>query len=674
MPIWGRLPEPGRCIPLIFQPIQIQTIHLPDLNISTTLTVQENQPIGTTVGSFTATDPDANTTFSYSLVAGAGDGNNSLFTLESNGTLKTAALLDFETSPSFSIRVQVSDENNASIDGNFTVLVTNENEAPIITNGTAITLTLQEDGNLTDSTLVATDPDSGDVLTWTFIPDHEGNGSINLSGTGNSPAFLYSPNEHHFGNDFFTARVTDAGGLYYETNVTINITAVNDPPIFLLGNGGPSASIQSQENQRLAALVNVLEPDDGILTFSISGGADQNLFSIDTSTGELNFILAPDFEYPTDSNSDNIYEVTITATDSTNLSTSQNLSVSVTDMIDLSTYIFNNAGSVGPYGPTQTKINSAYQGTIIENKVTINTQGIQEFTVPFSGLYTVQALGAQGGTASSTQGGLGASISGVFDLTAGETLHILAGQMGTSGSSASGAGGGTFVTRTPHNTNASILVIAGGGGGVEPGSSVFNGVTTQNGGSNGSVNGGTNGNGGQNDHGHGGSGFFTSPTGSTDHGGTLPIAYVNGGIGGLNSYNGGFGGGGAGAGVATGGGGGYSGGASGGDHSGTGGGGGGSYNSGTNQLNQAGINSGHGKVIISALNTPPSDISLSNHSLPENLPANSHVGLFSTTDPDDANGTGAYTYSLVSGTGDTDNALFNLDANGTLTILGYFRL
>ena len=152
-----------------------------DLNISTTLTVQENQPIGTTVGSFTATDPDANTTFSYSLVAGAGDGNNSLFTLESNGTLKTAALLDFETSPSLSIRVQVSDENNASIDGNFTVLVTNENEAPIITNGTAITLTLQEDGNLTDSTLVATDPDSGDVLTWTFIPDHEGNGSINLS-------------------------------------------------------------------------------------------------------------------------------------------------------------------------------------------------------------------------------------------------------------------------------------------------------------------------------------------------------------------------------------------------------------------------------------------------------------------------------------------------------------
>ena len=62
-------------------------------------------------------------------------------------------------------------------------------------------------------------------------------------------------------------------------------------------------------------------------------------------------------------------------------------------------------------------------------------------------------------------------------LTAGETLHILVGQMGTSSSSGSGAGGGTFVTRFPHNTNASILVIAGGGGGGESGSSVFDGVT-----------------------------------------------------------------------------------------------------------------------------------------------------------------------------------------------------
>jgi hypothetical protein len=45
------------------------------------------------------------------------------------------------------------------------------------------------------------------------------------------------------------------------------------------------------------------------------------------------------------------------------------------------------------------------------------------------------------------------------------------------------------------------------------------------------------------------------------------------------------------------------------------------------------------------------------------------VGTFSTTDPDDTNGTEAFTYALVPGAGDWDNGLFNLDSNGTLTIL-----
>ena len=55
---------------------------LGDLNIS------ENQPVGTIVGEFNATDPDTNSTLTYHLVNGVGDGNNSLFTLDSNGTLR----------------------------------------------------------------------------------------------------------------------------------------------------------------------------------------------------------------------------------------------------------------------------------------------------------------------------------------------------------------------------------------------------------------------------------------------------------------------------------------------------------------------------------------------------------------------------------------------------------
>ena len=47
-----------------------------------------------------------------------------MFTLESNGTLKTAVIFDYETYTSLAIRVAVSDGVNAGVEGNFTVAIT----------------------------------------------------------------------------------------------------------------------------------------------------------------------------------------------------------------------------------------------------------------------------------------------------------------------------------------------------------------------------------------------------------------------------------------------------------------------------------------------------------------------------------------------------------------------
>ena len=71
-------------------------------------------------------------TLTYHLVSGAGDGNNSLFTLETNGTLKTATIFDYETNAwtYHSIRVQVKDEFNATMEGNFTVTLSDLAEDP----------------------------------------------------------------------------------------------------------------------------------------------------------------------------------------------------------------------------------------------------------------------------------------------------------------------------------------------------------------------------------------------------------------------------------------------------------------------------------------------------------------------------------------------------------------
>ena len=266
-----------------------------DLNISTTLTVQENQAAGTAVGSFTATDPDAGATLSFSLV----DDNitsYSKFSLSTGGVLTTAEILDFENNASHTLRVLVSDEFNASVEGNFTVTVTNVEEIPVIT----------------------------------------------------------------------------------------------------FGGGAATAVSNVSENQRGAASIAATEPDGQALTYSITGGVDAALFDIDASTGELSFIANPDYEFPTDSDQNNSYEVDIQVVDTAGNTASQSISVVVQNMIDLSTAIFTNAGATGRFGPTQAQVNAAYAGTDLDGRVTINTQGIQEWTVPFSGMYSIEAWGAQG--------------------------------------------------------------------------------------------------------------------------------------------------------------------------------------------------------------------------------------------------------------------------------------
>jgi len=277
---------------------------------------------------------------------------------------------------------------------------------------------------------------------------------------------------------------------------------------------------------------------------------------------------------------------------------------------------FTNCGKTGRNGPSQSDCDTAYASTNLDGEVTVSS-GIQSWTVPATGTYTIIAYGAKGG---GPNGGDGAKISGQFSLSENDVIKILVGQKGNYLAKDASGGGGTFVTKSPHNDNASIIVVAGGGGGSFVDNSTSNGQITTAGAdaccsqsNSHSPLGGTNGL-GAGYSGNlsiiGGAGFITNGIGG---GGTMSQSYLNGGVGANNEWSGdtGFGGGFGGGGdanrkhattYATGGGGGYSGGGVGyyfSTSTPTSGGGGGSYNNGSNTSNVAGNNSGHGKVEIS---------------------------------------------------------------------------
>ena len=158
---------------------------------------------------------------------------------------------------------------------------------------------------------------------------------------------------------------------------------------------------------------------------------------------------------------------------------------------------FTNLGASGRTGPTT--IGSHYDGKQ-HNALTTVQNGIQFFTVPYKGVYTITAVGAGGGLdkSDSSYRGKGARIGGDFNLEEGQVLKILVGQLGApnSGYSSAGGGGGTFVA-TSSNTP---LIIGGGGGGIESATTVHgnsHGGMSTNGKPNcgSSWSGGTNGNG-----------------------------------------------------------------------------------------------------------------------------------------------------------------------------------
>ncbi len=131
---------------------------------------------------------------------------------------------------------------------------------------------------------------------------------------------------------------TDSAGTATGTAATVTITLkdVNDPPTFSTeGAAVGMTSVTVVENSTdldTTTPANVTytatDPEEGNLNLSLMG-ADGGLFRL-SNAGVLSFRTAPDFENPTDANRDNVYEVTVRASDGT-LDTDRMVRVTVTD-------------------------------------------------------------------------------------------------------------------------------------------------------------------------------------------------------------------------------------------------------------------------------------------------------------------------------------------------------
>ena len=95
------------------------------------------------------------------------------------------------------------------------------------------------------------------------------------------------------------------------------------------------------ENQTAVGTVMASDDDmdDDITGYALSGGADQALFSIGSTSGVLTFQAAPNYEDPQDANTDNAYVVVVRATSGTGArvkTADQTITVTVMDVAEQS--------------------------------------------------------------------------------------------------------------------------------------------------------------------------------------------------------------------------------------------------------------------------------------------------------------------------------------------------
>ncbi len=255
---------------------------------------------------------------------------------------------DFDpNTPSFS-KLLLDDEVDNTIDAGIVL-----NQAPsLIEPGptsvperqtAAVTMTATDDGPVGDLTfsievnavddgaLMSIDPQSG-VVTFNDPPDYE------------------NPIDSNTNNGYtFVVRVTDAFGLFDEEAVTVIVTDVDEDPVITT----PNTSVD--ENSTIAVDVDATDDIDseanGTLTYSLGANTgDDHLMNIDPATGVVSFITPPDYENPTDSNTNNAYTFLVRVDDSEGHFDEQVFTITVNNVVEdgsISNYVWTDTNEDG---------------------------------------------------------------------------------------------------------------------------------------------------------------------------------------------------------------------------------------------------------------------------------------------------------------------------------------
>ena len=127
-----------------------------------------------------------------------------------------------------------------------------------------------------------------------------------------------------------TIRATDPSGLSHTVDLMITVTPKDEAPVFT---DGETSHSYAENGTDVVYDFAAYDPETNTQAFSLSG-EDASKLSIDAENGALTFAASPNFEAPGSADGDNVYEVTVKASDTSTppKSTSVDVTVEVTNV------------------------------------------------------------------------------------------------------------------------------------------------------------------------------------------------------------------------------------------------------------------------------------------------------------------------------------------------------
>ena len=297
------------------------------------LSFRENTPITQRLHTYRATDADRNTTITWSVRGQNGSDDGQAFAID-EGVLTFSIPpnherpTDSDTDNEYLVEIVATDDQGSEGTLEVAVTVTDVNEGPEPTGTT--TYTVMEGQSLTNATFTARDPDPGqgeDAVTgWRLAGPDSGDFNIGPTGTYTAQLTFKStpdfdrPADSNRDNEYLVTIRAYNGSAYGERDVTFNVTDQNEAEPTLTGR----ETLTFRENTATDTRLHTYTARDMDLnteiTWSVRGtdGGDFTITPDSSGRGQLFFSSVPNHEIPADADQDNVYDITVVASDGSN--------------------------------------------------------------------------------------------------------------------------------------------------------------------------------------------------------------------------------------------------------------------------------------------------------------------------------------------------------------------